>query len=247
MLFLVPLLIALAAGLASVWLGRRILALLESASPEAGFGPAAGLIRWQKRASLVCAAAILLTLLTGLWVDGARIASETNVRHGVLYIDPLDGEAGWSASARGLMEAVLLEAGMVGLRVDVFPHTHLYLLAPDGAVIFHHEFEQRAGLVRFWFEPQPAGVTLGFATRHTAQRWWVPRGGAGWEAALRLEGEPSGEFLPLVPLHQLGEAQLLPVAATDGWQLLGYTTWSLTAWGWRGSLQSQLQLGRAGR
>ncbi len=230
MLFTVPLLVALLAGAAAVWLGRRIMVVLGESDPERGYEPAVSLIRWRKRALVLSMAALLLTLLTGISEQVLLTPGWGAARHGALSLRPLaaDVGGGWHVSGRALVEAALLETGLVGLRADADDRTHLYVLDPQGRVALHQNLEQLPrGSTRIRLEQQAAGLAVEFSARQAVHTWLVPQAAVGWGTPVALDAAPGGEFHELRPVptavglaFQRGEP--VTMARTDAWQLAGY-------------------------
>ncbi len=257
MLFAVPLLVALLAGAAAVWLGRRIKVVLGESDPERGYGPAVGLIRWRKRALLLSMAALLLTFLAGISQQVLLTPGWGGTRHGAISLRPLaaDDGGGWHVSGRARVEVALLETGLVGLRADADGRTHLYVLDPQGRVALHQDLEQLPrGSTGIRLEQQAAGLVVEFSVvwevswatcDQAVHGWLVPLAAAGWGTPVALDAAPGGEFHELRPVptakqpaeghgYPTGEpvvrGEPVTMARTDAWQLAGYALGDRERW-----------------
>ncbi len=263
-LFVPPLLLALLAGAAAVWLGRRIKVVLGESDPERGYEPAVSLIRWRKRALLLAMAALLLTLLAGISQQVLLTPGRGAPRHGAISVRPLAAEVGggWHVSGRARVEAALLETGLVGLRADADDRTHLYVLDPQGRVVLHQNLEQlpRWSGTGIRLEAWAAGLVVEFSvdwcssptTCHQAVHGWLlPRTAAGWGTPVALDADPGGEFQELRPVPTaVGEAfqrgEPVTMARTDVWRLAGYALGERERWvvgaGGRGQTFTEVDL-----
>ncbi len=237
---LVALIFTLAAlsGLASWYLGQKLLHMAQTGLYSAGAGPTVTLLAWRKRAGLLTGVLILSGMVAGIFSQGimlshqARGGSATAVTVELPRADML-GEPGdqWVAHINGMMWHYLSRDGFVALRVDRWNASNMVIIAPDGSVVWDYDLGSGAGQTEIWLQPRDEALEIHIANQSKAGRNYsqdvlVSRAENGkWGEPTKIPRPDDLDLEPLIQTLYSDTPQHVHLDEEGQWAIHGYTVW----------------------